>query len=70
LATDKGTIAMAPIGAEKGDFLAVIAGMRVPVLLKASHTGLLILGLCYGKGIMKGESCPKADSDWTHLLLF
>jgi len=63
VATDKGAIAMAPIGAAKGDFLAVIAGMRVPVLLKASHSGLLVLGPCYGKGIMKGKSCPKADFD-------
>ena len=53
--TRKGHVCQIPEIAQRGDFICIIAGVRVPLTLRKMEGGYKLLGQCYLHGFMKGE---------------
>ncbi|KAK6949526.1 hypothetical protein Daesc_009609 [Daldinia eschscholtzii] len=54
--TDKGYIGLGSALAEVGDEVAVVAGARVPLILRKKGSQWTLQGDCFLKGIMQGEA--------------
>lgn len=84
VSTEKGYIGWAPVQCRKGDVIAVLAGGKVPYVLRPEPTAIpleekgderecySILGDAYIHGIMDGEAvreCEKRGGDWEEIVL-
>jgi hypothetical protein len=57
--TEKGYLAAVPFVTKVGDFIAVLAGGRVPFVLRPIGDHYRLVGPCYVHGIMNGEAFPE-----------
>ena len=63
--TEKGYLGMGPVSVLPGDEVWVLAGARVPFVLRRCR----LLGQCYVHGLMHGEGLPSENPDWDHIEL-
>ena len=70
IVTDTGFMGWAPRITGMRHVLAIIAGMRTPVMLErvANSESFVLLGPCYIQGIMQGETCEIGRWDQISLL--
>jgi hypothetical protein len=61
--TSKGFLASVPYTTEVGDCIAVLAGGRVPFVLRRTADYYRLIGPCYVHGIMEGEAFPENISE-------
>lgn len=57
--TEKGYVGMGPLRAKKGDFVCVLFGCSVPVILRKTcgeETSYQLIGECYLDGYMSGRA--------------
>ncbi|RDW56869.1 heterokaryon incompatibility protein [Coleophoma crateriformis] len=71
--SDGGTYSMVPIGAEVGDYITVLRGAKVPMVLRSMTAGevplsndfdgtLMLVGPCYVHGFMDGQAFDRDSS--------
>jgi hypothetical protein len=61
--TLKGFLTSVPYTTQAGDCIAVLAGGRVPFVLRPTRDHYRLIGPCYVHGIMNGEAFPEDDDD-------
>jgi hypothetical protein len=54
--TQRGHIGLAPVGVHVGNIICILAGCRVPLVLRRGLSGYKLVGECYILGIMAGEA--------------
>ena len=65
--TAKGYLAAVPLTTKVGDCIAVLAGGRVPFVLRPTGDHYRLVGPCYVHGIMEGEAFPENLDELTWL---
>ena len=53
--TQRGHVGLAPAGVHIGCIICILAGCRVPLVLRRVLSGYKLIGECYILGIMTGE---------------
>ncbi|KAK8006070.1 heterokaryon incompatibility protein-domain-containing protein [Apiospora marii] len=61
--TAKGYLGLGPRYMDKGDVLVVLAGMRVPAILRPIHDHYIFLGDCYVYDLMQGQAVRSAREE-------
>ena len=61
MASDRSYAGLVPIGALKGDLVAIISGASTPFILRSKGDGYILVGECYVHGIMHGEGLKLGD---------
>jgi len=49
-------LGLGPQASQEGDVVCVLAGSRMPMVLRPAATGFRVVGPCYMHGIMQGEA--------------
>jgi len=60
--TERGRAAIVPPKTQKGDVIALLAGARMPFLLRPCGKAFELIGCCYVHGLMEGGDF---DDGWT-----
>jgi hypothetical protein len=59
--TEKGYMGLAPPGALKDDFICVLLGLHIPLVLRKVESHYILVGECFVLGLMDGEALQNVD---------
>lgn len=63
IATRDGRISFVPKNSREGDVIAVLAGGRVPIVLRPENDHYTVIGDAYIHGIMDGEAVEDCNGE-------